>query len=340
MRIDKEVNGMFAYASTNVASSSEAAAKGKSGKAVVNAANLNIPKSSVELRREEARKKASLIVKNAFANEKSTDDKIKQLEDQISELSDGIVKDRKTIKENEGLIAESKAQAGVEDDSKEQQDLEFLIAMDIKKESKNPFDIITDEEQARIDEIEAAGLTEYQSLARELSEHNRVLTEKIDDDSLKSNVIAEGIKDIRLERLKSSPIGEARDQAEDIIDAANQEIIGMLRQEAMDHIDEVAEEEKAKAKEKAEKEEELEEKVEEAKARRKENEARTEEAKEKRKAQEELLEEAMDLTTTMTGTMTDLDNVQSQVKSQLDRVISKANLLPEDLKGTQVDTVK
>lgn len=114
----------------------------------------------------------------------------------------------------------------------------------------------------------------------------------------------------------------------------------MLRKEAMDHIDETAEEEKQKAKDKSDKEEELEEELEKARARREEKESRTGVAKEKRKTQEELLEEAMNLTTVMTGSMAELDQVQSQVKSQLDRVLSKANLLPEDLKGTRVDTVQ
>ena len=51
-------------------------------------------------------------------------------------------------------------------------------------------------------------------------------------------------------------------------------------------------------------------------------------------------EEAIDSSVSVAAGMSEIDRVQSEVKSQLERVINKANLLPEDLKGTQVDATK
>ncbi len=46
------------------------------------------------------------------------------------------------------------------------------------------------------------------------------------------------IKTIRLERLKSDPMVEAEKNADQIMENASKEIIGLLKQEAIDNMDE------------------------------------------------------------------------------------------------------
>lgn len=46
------------------------------------------------------------------------------------------------------------------------------------------------------------------------------------------------ISQTQIERLKSNPIGKATDQADAVLDAASDEIIGMLFEEGKEHIDE------------------------------------------------------------------------------------------------------
>ena len=341
MRINKDVgNEMYTFAGANPAKDTATKASSQHGKAVVKAGNLNIPKSAMEKRRDAARWQASQIVKSAFSKDLSTDASITELQNKLKELGDGIVNDRKTLKENEARLTKAMEDGNVTSDSDEKKDVDFLIAMDKKRASTNPFDKITEEEQARIDAIEGKGLTEYQSLARELAPINDELNKRIFNSEMQTKGIQLGLEDLNVERLKSSPVGEARAKAEGIMDAATKDIIGMLQNEALEHIEETAEEEKTKAKEKADKDEAQQEEIEEARAARKEQENETAKARENRKNQEALLEEAIDSSVSVAAGMSEIDRVQSEVKSQLERVINKANLLPEDLKGTQVDATK
>lgn len=341
MRINKDVgNDVYSFAGANTAKDAAKETNRQNGKAVVKAGNLNIPKSAMEKRRDAARWQASQIVKSAFSKDLSTDAGITELQDKLKELGDGIVKDRKNLKENEARLAKAIEDGGVQEDSAEKKDVDFLIAMDKKRASANPFDKITEEEQARIDEIESKGLTEYQALARELAPINDELNKRIFHSEMQTKGIQLGLEDLSVERLKSSPVGEAKDKADELMNAATKDIIGMLQNEALEHIEEAVEEEKAKAKEKADKDEEQQEEIEEARAARKENENETARARQERKNQEALLEEAIDSSVSAAAGMSEIDRVQTEVKSQLERVINKANLLPEDLKGTQVDATK
>ena len=122
-----------------------------------------------------------------------------------------------------------------------------------------------------------------------------------------------------LERLKSHAMLDAEEQAEDIMDAATKEIMGMLVDEAKEHIDDEFEEKIEDAKEKAEKKEELEERVEKAR----------DEKKEKEKITEEILEGAADVS----KNTTELDNAQQEIKDMM----SKMKLIEEDIKGAAVD---
>ena len=127
------------------------------------------------------------------------------------------------------------------------------------------------------------------------------------------------VRDMSVERLKTDPMGEAWDNADAVMEAAGKEVMGMVVNDAMDHIDEELEEKR----EEAEKAEEEKEKLEE----------RIDAAKEKKEEQEELTEEILDAVEKMS--IKDLD--MSDPESEINKLMSKLKLIEYDVKGAVVD---
>ena len=101
------------------------------------------------------------------------------------------------------------------------------------------------------------------------------------------------------------------------MEAARNEIIGMVTEEAKDHIDEEQEEKKEEAEAIKEKKEEQEEVL--------------EKREEREKELERLMEEMP------VEEMADLKNIQAQVQQEIQDMVSRMNLVAEDIKGAQVD---
>ncbi len=125
------------------------------------------------------------------------------------------------------------------------------------------------------------------------------------------------IRGTRRERLKYHHMVNAQNSADAVMDAAGDEILGMLQQEGMDRIDEEAEKREEQAEEIKEEREEKKELLEERKEKREEAEAWIEEL---------TPEEFSELTMSS-------EDVQKEVQDML----RKMNLLDEDLKGAAVD---
>ena len=166
------------------------------------------------------------------------------------------------------------------------------------------------------------------------------------NDVLKDQISAYygSIRAIKLERLKFREMEKAQDKAEDVMAAASKEVIGMLMEEAKDHVDEEMEEKKEEAEDKAEEKAEEEEKIEERKKDQEELEVRVDEAHAKNEEREELRREAEERSredAVLLGDMIDagmggtggVSNAQTDVKNML----HKMRLLEEDLKGSIVD---
>lgn len=140
-------------------------------------------------------------------------------------------------------------------------------------------------------------------------------------------MIGQTLSDIKIERAKTHPMVDAASQAEEIMEDATKEIIGMLQQEAVEHVDEEYAENVEEAEKKAEKEEEAEEKL--------------EAAREKRREQEELADEIRE-STQDTGRVVphsllkvtgEADKLQQKVES----LMKAEGMLTEDIKGIEVD---
>ena len=123
----------------------------------------------------------------------------------------------------------------------------------------------------------------------------------------------------KLERLKSDPMVKAREQADSVLEAASDEILGDLIAEGKQHIDEKLEEEKKKAEEAKEKKEELEEQIE----------ARKEDGKEQEKLTEDILEAAKE--------MENAGNTVSDAQQAIKTLMNKMSLVEDDVKGAAVD---
>lgn len=131
---------------------------------------------------------------------------------------------------------------------------------------------------------------------------------------MQENAIVRGTS---LERLKSDPMVAASLQADAIMDAASDQIIGMIVEEAKEHIDE----EQEKREEQAEK----------IKEEKEEKEELIQEQKEKREEQEEILEDMP------TQDIVSMDQKQDQIKKELQDIVDSMKLVQEDIKGAMVD---
>ncbi|NLG03099.1 MAG: hypothetical protein GX567_04630, partial [Clostridia bacterium] len=214
------------------------------------------------------------------------------------------------LRENKGIAA----------DSEEQKDLELI---EKRNESMRPNSevTLTKEDQKRLAQINEKGLTEYQKQALEMESYKSVHRKEIDEGKkliIEENAIIRGVK---LERLKSNPILKAKQEADSIMDAADEEIRGMLIDESKKFIDEKHKEEEEAAKKRAEEQEEKEELIEEIRKDKQEQKERTEKKK----------------TEGLTEQVLELEEVKTDVKAEVEDIVDKMNLVIEDIKGAMVD---
>ncbi len=128
------------------------------------------------------------------------------------------------------------------------------------------------------------------------------------------------IRQTKIERLKSNPMGEARDQADAVMAAAGDEIMGMLIAEGREHIDRKQEEEKKKA--------------EAAEEKKQEQEAKLEAKKEDREEQKKLTENIVEASRELNGGAKDsVAKAQQEIRDMMNRL----KLVEADVKGATVD---
>lgn len=146
-----------------------------------------------------------------------------------------------------------------------------------------------------------------------------------EDDMRAAYAVARGMK---IERLKHHEMLDAQEQGEEILEAAEKNVIGILTEEVKDKVDQDMEETKEKAEEKQEEEELLEERIEAAKERREEANDRiekdTKDLVELQQEQQEIRRQQED------GNLPDM-------KKSLDLVVGELQLAAEDLKGLIVN---
>ena len=299
------------------------------------AGNLNICEDNTVLIRKEAMKKALKVVGDAFKGDCKIDDDLENRRSKVEDLKKEIYNAQKEINILDARKSELKEIYGITDDSQEQKDLQLLLKR--RDWRIDPSIQLTDEERQCLARIDEAGMTEYQQSFFEIDAliepHEKVIND-IQKEIVCENKTIEGIK---LERLKINPMLHAKVAAEDIMDVANNEIIGLILDEGKDHIDQKIEEEKELADKKAEEKNKQEEK--------------TEAVKEKKEAAEALAnKDSADFvskdssvhndTSAQLNTIEqflDFNETINDIQREVQDIIDKMKLLQEDIKGAAVD---
>jgi len=298
----------------------------------------NLADDPVTQRREMARRQAWNVVKNAWENDQSVDDMIQTRREHYAGLSELRDEYKDALSQNGEQVKSLREQYGVAEDSGEQQDLELL-----KKEQDYGKGVLseelTEEERARLQEIHKNPLTEYQTRALELNDYAGEVKRQMQDAERQMQDDTANIGRIRIERLKTHGMVDAQGAADEIMDAANDEIIGMLIQDAKDNIDEQMKEAQEKRKEAAEEKEEREDELDQAKLQKALQQAMTlgtDDAVEKAKRIKQQIQ-ASDIRLDDMVDLTARSTVKKDVSQSLSDIRSNMKVLEADLKGIQVD---
>lgn len=273
----------------------------------------NITYDRIEWKRAMARKQASKALLDQFAADHEVTDKMDELrarnvaiDDEISYLTD---EKRGYEKEQEAL----KEKYGIEPDSEWQKQLD-LIRKANREMKAGQLGNLSKEELEQIANMDKPQLTEYQ---RRSLEYDKVIENfessinELKEERIDNNAYIKGAKQGLL-KTSYKRITKAYKEADTILKAASDEIIGMVWEDAKKHIDEEMEELIEAAKKKAEEKEEQEEKL--------------EAVKEKKDNQKEfadaIQEEAAEW---------------AKLQNEIDKILKDAELLEEDMKGLMVD---
>ncbi len=281
MKVDSNIT-LFVGGQPGDSLATEGSGKKQENRKTIFAGDLNPQENSlqsrIEQRKKEAQKQAMKVVGDAFDGDKAIDEDIEKRHQNIEEL----VEDRqRLLDEKAGVDARA-------EDLEKAYEAGEVSAEDYAVEKKN----LREETQVYENQISA--------------NENQVEQEN------------STIRATKIEKLKHREMDKAQEQAEDILDAARDEIVGMVVEEGKDHIEEEAEKREEQAEEIKEEKEELEERI--------------EEQKEHRKEEEEILEEMP------TEEMLTLDKMQTDVKQEVQNILNKMKLIQEDIKGAAVDT--
>ena len=272
----------------------------------------------IQQRKAQAQERALKIVGDAWDGDRKMDAEIGRSKDRLKELlSDykGVQDAMRDCREQSEALRE---EYHIDPDSQEQKDLELLNKAYGAQSHPWIGMQLTEEEEERVAQLQAGGMSEYMSRGMEL---NRQLWEYASaaydpqKEIVTENAVIRGIRD---ERRKHHTMVDAQADADEALKAARDEILGMVIEEAKDHIDE--------------EQENREEEAEEIKEEREEQEELLEERKENEEELEDLMEDMP------IDEMADLKSTQEQIRQEVQNVVNKMHLVTEDIKGAMVDT--
>ena len=277
-------------------------------------------KEKIVAKKQQRFKEAMHVVTSARNGEKKIDDSLDDIRGQIKQYQKDNDEANKFLTDINNQMSEVKDYYQVEDDSQEQTDLELLQKQyDMMKHGS--METLTEEEQERLDNM--GELTEYQKRSMELYGQADYWKTQMQDNQDKISQSTGVIRNVRVERLKSQAMAEAQRAKEEIMDAASQEAIGMLVDDAKQQIDDKAEEVQEAAKERQEEQ--------------KEEEKRVEAAKENKSEVEAAVEKNREKIADMTKQFTDSEDITRDMDSEIKKVLEEEKMLEEDLKGLTVN---
>lgn len=280
----------------------------------VDASELNLQQDTVLSKQIQAQKKALRHILNAFGVEQGISDSINEHIKKAEELTEEANMNLSEAKRLEGLKSNLKKTYDIADDSMEQKDLELLEKQE-RIERRETKEVLSVEEKKRLSEM--GPLTEYQAAALEyekaIFEFNTRATDAIDNAFYK-NRVAEALK---IEQGKLHVQVDAQKAADDIMEQASKEIVGMLLNEGKELVDDKIKENKEEAEKRAEKE------------------AEKEKLKDKNESAEKKV--VIGQTTTQLGNIAEADSAKNKFQAEIRVMIAKQKMLEEDVKGLEVD---
>ncbi len=293
----------------------------KGGRKSIFAGNMKDNFDPIARKKQQARQQAMKIVGDAWDGERKMDEELSKTKEKLGEYREMKLAAESQLKGIEREEEALRKAYGIEDEAQAQADLKLLDKKAASMEEGSQV-VLTEEEKQRLSQIDEAGLREYQEKSQALNDRAKAYNAQIREADNGMFAIAAANTDAKINKpqIQAKTIMKAQETADEILEAASKEIIGMLTEEAKDHVDQELEEKKEAAEEKAEKEEEEKEKI--------------EKAKEEKEQKEEFVEEVAD-----TGEfIVEADNVLKDVQRDIKKVMDEMKLLEEDLKGAAVDT--
>ncbi len=266
-------------------------------------------------------KDAMRIVTTANNAEKSIDKNLDDIKGRVRMLQQENEEYNAKVKELNDMMAQAKEAYGIEDDSQEEKDLELLKKeYDIKKHGS--MELLTDEEKSRLKEMGEP--TDYQKLSMDLYKQADYWKTQIEENQEQVSGDGRAIRNIKIDRLKTHGMVDAQIAKDKMMEAAAKEAIGMLKDDAVEKLDEKAEEIKEAAEERKEKEEEKEERI--------------EAAKEDAKEAEDMVEAVRENISELTESAVKGSDITREIEDEIKKIMAEEKLLEEDLKGLNVDT--
>lgn len=285
----------------------------------VKGSDLNLAQDDVVTKKIQARKDSIKMMLETFTSQLKIDQDMETRSNHIDELREELRNSQEEISRIKEQKEKIRAEFGIDKESQEYKDFQLLEKSEnLKKMGKSS--LLSEEEKERLKTM--GPMTEFQKEALKLNDMESFWKKKSTE--AENGIIREvGIlKGIKQELLKSNPMLETVKEVEKLIERTGEEIIGLLLDEAKDHVDgemEKEEEKEEKIKEKKEKEEEIKEKQEEK------------EAKEAGQAGTDTVE------------MDDIKQLQKaginqkKIEDEIRLILAGQKIGTEDLKGIKVD---
>ena len=264
------------------------------------------------------------LITDAWGRDELASQSIKDMEQQKADYVEQMQEAKEHEKTFEKSKKELQEQYGVADDSQEQKDLELLEKFQNYKNGSHD-ESFTKEDVDRLKELQNLPRTEYQEKALRLNQIAGSMKVTASNANDKLIELTDTIAKAKTDQAKSQDMLKAGSAADDILEASNKEIMGLLIQDGKEHIDKEQEEAQKKAEEQKEKRDEQQERI--------------DEAKQERKEQEELIKgqaEADSAEQDLSLQRKTTNNVEA-AQQNIRNILEDNNLLAEDLKGIKID---
>lgn len=183
-----------------------------------------------------------------------------------------------------------------------------------------------DARRKEIEEDEFLTKEEREEALKEIKDAEAYLVKQREDQRAIIDASEKAVGSILEASRKSAPMVGAMDQAEEVMKAADKEIVGMMFDEVKDKIDEDLEEKIEQAEKTKEEKKEEEEKLEKLRAEREEKEEKREE-----------IDDMGDMMSENTLYMLRAQKIQNEVQTEVQNVAKQMKVALDDLKGAAVD---